>query len=223
MVDDIYDNLGKQALTRTSRENIVDVLHALISTELRAAPRFTLLIRVAKLVARSSQEAYDQFITFIKGDASGVAKALRDHAKENPLLVLKGGVIGGKTVSAADVKALADLPSREVLLAQIAGMLQAPLNKTANLLQAPMRKAAYGLKALIESKGENEPLLRKMAGEAFPGKFGVFYKTTKPTKKPAKTNPKSCIGRDCRRSLCQNKRFVCSTYMSNRNKGFSQG
>jgi len=55
-------------------------------------------------------------------------------------------------VSAADVKALADLPSREVLLAQIAGMLQAPLNKTANLLQAPMRKAAYGLKALIESK-----------------------------------------------------------------------
>ncbi|NBT25321.1 MAG: 50S ribosomal protein L10 [Actinobacteria bacterium] len=82
-------------------------------------------------------------ITFIKGDASGVAKALRDHAKENPLLVLKGGVIGGKTVS---------LPSREVLLAQIAGMLQAPLNKTANLLQAPMRKAAYGLKALIESK-----------------------------------------------------------------------
>jgi len=91
-------------------------------------------------------------ITFIKGDASGVAKALRDHAKENPVLVLKGGVIGGKTVSAADVKALADLPSREVLLAQIAGMLQAPLNKTANLLQAPMRKAAYGLKALIESK-----------------------------------------------------------------------
>ena len=91
-------------------------------------------------------------ITFINGNASGVAKALRDHAKENPLLVLKGGVIGGKTVSAADVKALADLPSREVLLAQIAGMLQAPLNKTANLLQAPMRKAAYGLKALIESK-----------------------------------------------------------------------
>ena len=91
-------------------------------------------------------------ITFIKGDASGVANALRDHSKENPLLVLKGGVIGGKTVSAADVKALADLPPREVLLAQIAGMLQAPLNKTANLLQAPMRKAAYGLKALIESK-----------------------------------------------------------------------
>jgi large subunit ribosomal protein L10 len=66
--------------------------------------------------------------------------------------LLKGGVIGGKTVNAKELKVLADLPPREVLLAQLAGMLQAPLNKTANLLQAPMRKVAYGLKSLIESK-----------------------------------------------------------------------
>ena len=91
-------------------------------------------------------------ITFVKGDASAVAKALRDHAAQNPLLLLKGGVIGGKTVNAKELKVLADLPPREVLLAQLAGMLQAPLNKTANLLQAPMRKVAYGLKSLIESK-----------------------------------------------------------------------
>jgi large subunit ribosomal protein L10 len=91
-------------------------------------------------------------ITFVKGDASAVAKALRDHATENPLLLLKGGVIGGKTVNAKELKVLADLPPREVLLAQFAGMLQAPLNKTANLLQAPLRKVAYGLKSLIESK-----------------------------------------------------------------------
>jgi large subunit ribosomal protein L10 len=90
-------------------------------------------------------------ITFVKGDASAVAKALRDHAVEN-LLLLKGGVIGGKTVDARELKVLADLPPREVLLAMFAGMLQAPLNKTANLLQAPMRKVAYGLKSLIESK-----------------------------------------------------------------------
>lgn len=91
-------------------------------------------------------------ITFVKGDASIVAKTLRDHAKVDQLLILKGGVIGGKAVSAADLKVIADLPSREVLLAQLAGMLQAPLNKTANLLQAPMRKVAYGLKSLLESK-----------------------------------------------------------------------
>jgi large subunit ribosomal protein L10 len=91
-------------------------------------------------------------ITFVKGDASIVAKTLRDHAKVDQLLILKGGVIGGKTVSAVDLKLIADLPSREVLLAQLAGMLQAPLNKTANLLQAPMRRVAYGLKSLLESK-----------------------------------------------------------------------
>lgn len=91
-------------------------------------------------------------ITFVKGDASIVAKTLRDHAKVDQLLVLKGGVIGGKTVSASELKVLADLPPREVLLAQLAGMLQAPLNKTANLLQAPMRRVAYGFKSLLESK-----------------------------------------------------------------------
>lgn len=91
-------------------------------------------------------------ITFVHGDASVVAKTLRDHAQKDKLLVLKGGFVGGKTVSAVEFKKLADLPPREVLLAQLAGMLQAPLNKTANLLQAPMRRVAYGLKSLIESK-----------------------------------------------------------------------
>ena len=91
-------------------------------------------------------------ITFVRGDASIVAKTLRDHARVDQMLVLKGGVVGGKSVSAADFNVLADLPSREVLLAQFAGMLQAPLNKTANLLQAPLRRVAYGIKSLIESK-----------------------------------------------------------------------
>ncbi|MEN9505863.1 MAG: ribosomal protein, partial [Actinomycetota bacterium] len=80
------------------------------------------------------------------------AKALRDAAKTNPLLVLKGGAIGGRTISAKDVEALADLPSREVLLAQIAGAFQAPMVKAAGLLQALPRNFAYGLKALIDTK-----------------------------------------------------------------------
>lgn len=91
-------------------------------------------------------------ITFISGDAAAVAKALRDTSKTNPLLVLKGGVIGGKVISAKDVEALADLPSREVLLAQFAGALQAPMAKMAGLLQAMPRNLAYGLKALIDQK-----------------------------------------------------------------------
>ncbi|CAB4556938.1 MAG: 50S ribosomal protein L10 [Actinobacteria bacterium] len=91
-------------------------------------------------------------ITFVTGDAAAVAKALRDASKANPLLVLKGGVIGGKVISAKDVEALADLPSREVLLAQFAGALQAPMAKMAGLLQAMPRNLAYGLKALIDQK-----------------------------------------------------------------------
>ncbi len=91
-------------------------------------------------------------ITFVQGDAAAVAKALRDAARTNPLLVLKGGIMGGRVISAKDVEALADLPSRDVLLAKFAGALQAPLVKTAGLLQAIPRNFAYGLKALIEQK-----------------------------------------------------------------------
>lgn len=91
-------------------------------------------------------------ITFVNGDASAVAKVLRNHAKENPLLVLMGGVVAGKAISAKELKALADLPPREVMLAQFAGMLQAPLTKTANMFAALPRKTAYALKALVEQR-----------------------------------------------------------------------
>ena len=91
-------------------------------------------------------------ITFVTGDVAAAAKALRDVAKTNPLLVIKGGSLGKVVLSAKDVEALADLPSRDVLLAQFAGALQAPLVKTAGLLQALPRNMAYGLKALIDQK-----------------------------------------------------------------------
>jgi len=91
-------------------------------------------------------------ITFVKGDVAAAAKALRDVSKTNPLLILKGGSLGKVTLSAKDVEALAELPSREVLLAQFAGALQAPLVKTAGLLQALPRNFAYGLKALIDQR-----------------------------------------------------------------------
>ncbi|MGZ4764364.1 MAG: 50S ribosomal protein L10 [Ilumatobacteraceae bacterium] len=91
-------------------------------------------------------------ITFVSGDAAGVAKALKDAAKTNPFLIIKGGTIAGKTMSASDIEALADLPSRDVLLSMLAGAFQAPLVKTAGLLQALPRNFAYGLKALVEQR-----------------------------------------------------------------------
>ena len=91
-------------------------------------------------------------ITFVQGDIAAAAKSLRDFARTNPLLIVKGGVLGTNVLGAKDVEALAELPSREVLLAQFAGALQAPLVKTAGLLQALPRNFAYGLKALIDQQ-----------------------------------------------------------------------
>jgi len=92
-------------------------------------------------------------IAFVKGDAAAVAKALRDFAKINPNLVVKGGVLGTKILSAKEAAALADLPSREVLLSQFAGLLASPMQQLAGLLAALPRNFAYGLKALAE-KGD---------------------------------------------------------------------
>ncbi len=92
-------------------------------------------------------------LTFVEGDVSAVAKALRDFSRTNPLLVIKGGLADGSLLSASDLAALADLPPRDVLLARLAGALAAPMQQMAGLLQALPRNLAYGISALIEQKG----------------------------------------------------------------------
>src|ERR1700728_4951999 len=92
-------------------------------------------------------------IAFVNGEISAAAKTLRDFARANPALVLKGALIAGSTLSTQDLTRLADLPSRDVLLARFAGALAAPLQQLAGLLQALPRNLAYGLSALIEARG----------------------------------------------------------------------
>jgi large subunit ribosomal protein L10 len=87
------------------------------------------------------------------GDAVDVAKALRDFAKTNPNLIVKGGVLGTKPLTADEAKALAEVEPREVLLAKLAGALAAPMVQFAGLLEALPRNFAYGLKALIDQQG----------------------------------------------------------------------
>jgi large subunit ribosomal protein L10 len=87
------------------------------------------------------------------GDAVDVAKALRDFARTNPNLVVKGGVLGTKPLTADEAKALADVEPREVLLAKLAGALAAPMVQLAGLLEALPRNFAYGLQALIDQQG----------------------------------------------------------------------
>jgi large subunit ribosomal protein L10 len=89
-------------------------------------------------------------IAFVNGEISAVAKALRDYARGNPHLVVKGGMFGDAVLSTPELSTLADLPPRDVLLARLAGAIAAPLQQMAGLLQALPRNLAYGLSALID-------------------------------------------------------------------------
>jgi large subunit ribosomal protein L10 len=91
-------------------------------------------------------------LAFVEGDVAAAAKALKEFSKANPLLVIRGGAVANKVVTAKEVEILADLPPREIMLSQFAGLLQSPLVKTAGLLQALPRNMAYGLKALVDQK-----------------------------------------------------------------------
>jgi large subunit ribosomal protein L10 len=108
-------------------------------------------------------------LTFVQGDISAVAKALRDFSRANPHLVIKGGLADGSLLSTSDLAALAELPPREVLLARLAGALAAPMQQMASLLKALPQNLAYGISALIEQQGgveEAAPAEAEAAPEA---------------------------------------------------------
>ncbi len=87
-------------------------------------------------------------IAFVTGDPVEAAKGLRDFAKANPALVIKGGVLDGRALTAAEVTKLADLESREVLLAKAAGAMKAKLFQAAYLFTAPASQAVRTVEAL---------------------------------------------------------------------------
>src|SRR5688500_4198426 len=95
-------------------------------------------------------------IAFVEGDPVEAAKGLRDFAKANPLLVIKGGVLDGKALSPDEITKLADLESREVLLAKLAGAMQASLSQAVYLFAAPLSQTARvvdALRAKVEAEG----------------------------------------------------------------------
>ena len=87
-------------------------------------------------------------IAFVTGDPVETAKSLRDFARTHPALVIKSGVLDGRPLSADEVRRLADLESREVLLAKLAGAMKASLNQAAYLFVAPLSQAARTIDAL---------------------------------------------------------------------------
>jgi large subunit ribosomal protein L10 len=137
---------------------------------------------VRRALEGTSHEALADFlvgptaIAFVQGDVSAVAKALKDFADANPALVIKGGVFEGSALDTAALKTLASLPSREVLLAQLAGLIASPMQALAGLMKAVPQSFAYGLKALIESKPAEEvvaPEVEAVAAEEAPAEAPV--------------------------------------------------
>jgi len=107
-------------------------------------------------------------IAFITGDVATVAKGIRNFARENPALVIKGGYMDGRVLDADTVKKLADLESRETLLAKMAGAMNANLSKAVYLFAAPLSQAARTLKALQDANSTSAQAADAAAGAEAP-------------------------------------------------------
>jgi large subunit ribosomal protein L10 len=147
-----YRGLTVKQVTDLRRALGSDVTYAIVKNTLtkRAAQDAGVAIDESLLTGPTA-------IAFVTGDPVVAAKGLRDFARANPLLVIKGGVLEGKTLSAAEVARIADLESREVLLARLAGALQALPSRAAALFQAPLSQMARLVKALEEKRAADAP------------------------------------------------------------------
>jgi large subunit ribosomal protein L10 len=106
-------------------------------------------------------------VAFIKGDAVEAAKSLKNFQKENPLLVIKGGIFEGKNVTTADIMKLADLESREVLLAKLAGAMKGTMAKAARTFDALRLKLEDGVSVpVVETPAAVEAVVETPVAEA---------------------------------------------------------
>ena len=105
-------------------------------------------------------------LAFVDGDPVEAAKGLRTFAKANPALVIKGGIMDGKVLTAEEVSKLADLESREVLLSKMAGALKASTQNAVSLFAAPLSQAARVVDALRAKVEAEEPTVDEAAPAA---------------------------------------------------------
>jgi large subunit ribosomal protein L10 len=107
-------------------------------------------------------------VAFIKGDPIDAAKSLKNFSKENPFLVIKGGIFEGKSVTVAEIMKLADLESREVLLSKLAGAMKGSLAKAIRTIDALRLKkeASEGVQAVAEVKVAEVPAVAETVSEA---------------------------------------------------------
>ena len=142
-------NVPQMAALRESLRESGGELKVYKNTLVRFAAR-ELGIEIEDLLVGPTAIAFATGTADKPGDAVGIAKVLRKYSTDHEAFVIKGGVLSGKRLSPADVKALADVAPREQLLAELAGLMAAPTQQFVNLLDAIPRDFAYALSALIE-------------------------------------------------------------------------
>ena len=104
-------------------------------------------------------------IAFSTGDPVPTAKSLKDFSDSNDNLVIKGGLLAGATLNAAEVRRLADIEPREVLLAKLAGAMSAPMSKLAGLIQALLRQPVTVMQQLLDKKEQESPSVEEPVAE----------------------------------------------------------
>lgn len=139
--------------------NLAELRRSLAGSATYTVAKNTLIQRAA---SQAGIEGLDELfagptaIAFVSGEAVDAAKAIKTFAKENKALVIKGGYMDGHALSVAEVERIADLESREVLLAKLAGAMKGNLAKAAGLFSAPAAQVAR-LAAALQEKKASEP------------------------------------------------------------------
>lgn len=140
--------------------NLAELRRSLGESATYAVAKNTLIKRAA---SEAGVEGLDELfvgptaIAFVTGEAVDAAKAIKTFAKEHKALVIKGGYMDGHALTVAEVERIADLESREVLLARLAGAMKGNLAKAAGLFNAPASQMARLLAALQEKKASEAP------------------------------------------------------------------
>jgi large subunit ribosomal protein L10 len=140
--------------------NLAELRRSLAGTATYSVAKNTLIKRAA---SEAGVDGLDELfagptaIAFVTGEPVDAAKAIKTFAKEHKALVIKGGYMDGRALSVAEVERIADLESREVLLAKLAGAMKGNLAKAAGLFNAPLSQFARLAAALQEKKAAAEP------------------------------------------------------------------
>ena len=164
--------------------NLAELRRSLSGSATYSVAKNTLIKRAA---SEAGVEGLDELfvgptaIAFVSGEAVDAAKAIKKFAKDHKALVIKGGYMDGRALTVAEVERIADLESREVLLAKLAGAMKANLSKAAALFNAPVSQMARLAAALQEKKAAEAP------AEAAAPEAAAPEPTETPAESPAET------------------------------------